>query len=105
MKLREYYYKDLFNREVPASFTEVEKSEFLQFCLEFSKVLDGWGHFAKGRFFYNFYEISEGEGIEVLVYKYDETGQHIFLEEIVFKKVLELFYFFKEKDAYFCFYG
>lgn len=29
MKLTKYYYKDIFNRAVPASFTEVEKSELL----------------------------------------------------------------------------
>ena len=103
MKLREYYYKDLFNREVPASFTEIEKSEFLQFCLEFSSVLSGHGRFCQGRLFYFFDEISEGEGIEVLVYKYDETGQHIFLEEIILKNVLELFYFFKGRGAYYCY--
>ena len=29
MKLTKYYYKDIFNRAVPASFTEVENSELL----------------------------------------------------------------------------
>mgnify|MGYP003484639578 CR=1 FL=1 len=65
MKLTKYYYKDIFNRAVPASFTEVEKSEFLQFCQEYCAVVSGHGRFEKGRFFYYFGESSKGKGIEV----------------------------------------
>ena len=97
------YYEQLFNKLVPTSFTEAQKSDFLYFCEECCKSFNGEhadfiGNEGDSIFTYNICESLEG--IEVQVYKYnDETSDWDFIQKIVFENVLKLFYFFKEKNV------